>query len=114
MRKLDLQFFAEPALPVNPITPEINYETEAFINTNPKTEQPTWASIAALTTNMSQSLNEAIQQLYFYADKGWGSSEVTGAQLTLTLSGAVKPGDVACDYIMSDEVMYGLEKQSNI
>lgn len=108
MRKLDLQFFAEPALPVNPITPEINYETEAFINTAPDTEQPTWASLASLTTNMSQSLNEVLQQLSYYADKGWGSTEVTGAQLTLTLTGSVKPGDAACDYIMGDTVMYGL------
>ena len=59
-------------------------------------------------TNMSQSLNEVIQQLSYYADKGWGSSEVTGAQLTLTLTGSVKPGDKACDYILGDEVMYGL------
>lgn len=47
-------------------------------------------------------------QLTYYADKGWGSSEVTGAQMTLTLTGSVKPGDVACDYILGDDVMYGL------
>ena len=33
---------------------------------------------------------------------------MTGAQLTLTLTGSVKPGDTACDYILSDEVMFGL------
>ena len=32
----------------------------------------------------------------------------TGAQLTLTLTGSVKPGDDACDYILGDDVMYGL------
>ncbi len=108
MKKLDLQFFAEPELPQNPITPEINYETEAFINTTPSESAPAWASLASLTTNMSQSFNEVLQQLAYYADKGWGSTEVTGAQMTLTLTGSVKPGDTACDYIMSDEVMYGL------
>lgn len=99
MKNMDLQIFAEPNVPSNPITPEINYETEAFINTSPAEGQPTWASLANLTTNMAQSLNEVIQQLTYYADKGWGSSEVTGAQLTLTLTGSVKPGD---------DVMYGL------
>ena len=99
---------AEPKLPENPKTPEMNYETEAFINTTPSAETPTWASLAALTKNMSQSLNEVIAQEKYYADKGWGSSEVTGAQLTLTLTGSVKPEDAACTYIMSDEVMYGL------
>lgn len=57
---------------------------------------------------MAQSMNEVIQQLTYYADKGWGSSEVTGAQMTLTLTGSVKPGDDACDYILGDDVMYGL------
>lgn len=108
MKELNLQMFADPELPKNPITPEINYETEAFINTTPNEEAATWASLANLTTNMSQSLNEVLQQLSYYADKGWGSTEVTGAQLTLTLTGSVKPGDTACDYILSDEVMFGL------
>lgn len=109
MKKLNLQLFAEPELPKNPITPEINYETEAFINTTPTEEgEPTWASMANLMTNMSQSLNEVLQQLSYYADKGWGSTEVTGAQLTLTVTGSVKPGDGACDYILGDDVMYGL------
>ena len=98
MKKMNLQLFAEPGLPENPITPEINYETEAFINTSPEeAASPTWASMAELMTNMSQSLNEVLQQLSYYADKGWGSTEVTGAQLTLTVRGSVKRGDTGCD-----------------
>ena len=108
MKKLNLQLFAEPTLPTNTITPQINFETEAFINISPSDEAASWASLAALTTNMAQSLNEVIQQVSYYADKGWGSSEVTGAQLTLTLTGSVKPGDAACDYLMSNDVLYGL------
>ena len=97
---------AEPTLPKNTITPEINYETEAYINTAPDAEQPTWASLAALTKNMAQSFNEVLYQASYYADKGWGSTEVTGGQLTLTLTGDCKPGDAACDYILSEEVQY--------
>lgn len=108
MKILNLQLFAEPELPKNTITPEMNYETEAFINTAPTGETPTWASLAALMKNMAQSLNEVLYQATYYADKGWGSTEVTGAQMTLTLTGDVKPGDEACDYILSDEVMYKL------
>jgi hypothetical protein len=108
MYEMNLQLFAEPELPTNTITPEINYETEAFINTTPSSDTPTWASLAALTKNMSQSLNEVLYQASYYADKGWGSTEVTGAQLTLTLTGDVKPGDGACDYLMGDDVLYGL------
>lgn len=104
----DLQLFAEPTLPDNTITPEINYQTKAFINTTPSEETPTWASLGALTKNMAQALNETLYQACYYEDEGWGSTEVTGAQLTLTLTGDVKPGDDACDFIMSDAVMYGL------
>lgn len=105
MKKVNLQMFAE-TLPANTITPEINYETEAFINTAPGEEVPVWASLAALTKNMAQSLNEVLYQASYYKDKGWGSTDVVGGQLTLTLSGDCKPGDPAYAYITSDDVMY--------
>ena len=109
MRKWNLQLFAEPTLPDNTITPEMNYETEAFITTaTGSASSPVWSSLAALTKNMAQSLNEVLYQATYYADKGWGSTEVTGAQMTLTLTGDVKPGDAACDFLLSDDVMYKL------
>lgn len=108
MKRIHLQVFAEPELPKNTITPEINYETEAFINTTPDGDQPTWASMASMMKNMSQSLNEVLYQASYYADKGYGSTEVTGAQMTLTITGDCKEGDAACDYLLSDAVAYGL------
>lgn len=116
MKRIHLQIFAEPELPKNPIAPEINYETQAFINTTPTGDAPTWAPLDALTKNMSQSLNEVLVQGSYYADKGWGSTHVTGAQMTVTLTGDVKPGDVACDYILSDDVMYqfGAARQTHL
>lgn len=99
---------AEPTLPVNTITPEINYETEAFINTTPAGDSPMWAPMTKLMKNMSQSLNEVLYQASYYADKGWGSTDVTGAQMTLTVTGDCKKGDPAADYLLSDEVLYGL------
>lgn len=107
MRRMKLQLFAE-TLPANTITPELNYETEAFINTAPTGTTATWASLAALTKNMAESLNEVLYQASYYADKGFGSTEVVGAQLTLTLTGDCKPEDPAYEYLTGDEVMYGL------
>ena len=107
MEKMKLQKFAE-TLPENTITPELNYETEAFINTTPGEEAATWASLAALTKNMAESLNEVLYQASYYKDKGWGSTEVVGAQLTLTLTGDCKPTDAAYEYITGEDVMYGL------
>lgn len=105
MKKIKLQQFAE-TLPENTITPELNYETEAFINTDPKQDTAKWESLAALTKNMAESLNEILYQASYYKDKGWGSTEVVGAQLTLTLTGDCKPTDPAYEYITSDKVMY--------
>lgn len=108
MFEMKLQIFAEPELPKNTSTPEMNFETEAFINTSPESDTPTWKSVAALTKNMAQSLNEVLYQASYYADKGWGSTEVVGAQMTLTLTGDVKPDDEACAFLLSDKVMYEL------
>lgn len=107
MKKMELQLFAE-TLPKNTITPELNYETEMFINTAPTTDAATWASMAAFTKNMAESLNEVLYQASYYADQGWGSTEVVGAQLTLTLTGDCKPTDEAYEYITGEDVMYGL------
>lgn len=98
---------AEASLPTNKVAPEINYETEAFINVTPDSETADWASMAALTKNMAQTLNEVLYQASYYADKGWGSTEVTGAQMTLTVTGDVKSGDKAAEYLLSEAVMYG-------
>lgn len=118
MLKMKLQMFAEPELPKNPIAPEINYEVKAYLNTTPSAdaEAPTWAPLDALTKNMTQALNEVLVQGSYYADAGWGSTHVTGAQMTLTITGDVKPGDAACDYILSDDVMYkfGAARQSHL
>lgn len=105
MLNMELQRFAE-TLPENTITPEINYETEALINTTPAGQSPTWASLGALTKNMAESLNEVLYQASYYKDQGWGSTEVVGAQLTLTLTGDCKPTDPAYEYITGEDVMY--------
>ena len=42
----------------------------------------------------------------YYADKGWGSTEVVGA-LTLTLTGDCKPTDPAYEYITGEKLCMG-------
>ena len=109
MKKINLQLFAE-VLPKNTITPERNRARTAFIKRTPGLEggAAKWVSLAALTKNMAESLNEVLYQASYYADQGWGSTEVVGAQLTLTLTGDCKPSDPAYEYITSEKVMYGL------
>lgn len=105
MLKMNIQFFAE-TLPANTKTPELNYETQAYINTSPSETTASWASLDALTKNMSESLNEVLYQAYYYGNKGYGSTDVVGAQMTLTVTGDCKPDDPAYEYITSADVMY--------
>ncbi len=107
LKEMKLQMFAE-TLPENTTTPEMNWETMAYINTEPTGDTATWADLGNLTKNMAQSLNEVLYQATYWKDKGWGSTEVTGAQMTLTLTGDVKPGDAACEYLLGEDVLYGI------
>lgn len=97
-------------LPKNPVIPEMNYETEVYINTTPNAEEPTWVPMTAFMKNMSQSFNEVIDQAKYYGEEGWGHSHVTGGQLTLSVTADVAPEDEACKYLTSPEVMYGFGK----
>lgn len=89
------------------ITPEINYNVTLEIDTSesPHTT-PVWADMGVFTKNVAQSLNEVLYQANYYSDKGWGSSEVTGGQFTITLTGDKKIGDPACDFIFDKERQY--------
>jgi len=86
---------------------ELNYNVKLEINTTPDTpDTPTWAEIAKGFSNLTESLNEVLYQASYLNDQGWGSTEVTGGQFTITLTGVRENGDPAQDYIFSDDVMY--------
>ena len=85
---------------------EINYQNKLEIDTTPGSGTATYAELAEGITNLTEALNEVIYQASYLKNKGWGSSEVTGAQMTITLSGDRKVGDAAQDYIFSDAVKY--------
>ncbi len=78
-----------------------------YINTTPSATagSETFARLSRGFDNVSKSLNEALYQGSFLGDSGYGSTEVTGGQLTLTLSGVRIVGDTAQDHIFSDAVM---------
>lgn len=83
----------------------LNYDYEFSINTTPSGESEVFAVLSDGFDNVSKALNEVLYQGSFLGDSGYGSTEVTGGQLTITLSGVRKIGDTAQDYIFSDAVM---------
>lgn len=85
----------------------INYNYALKINTAPKETEKKMALISDGFDNISKALNEVLYQGSYLGDGGWGSTEVTGGQLTFTISGVRKHGDEAQDYIFSDAVKHG-------
>ena len=85
---------------IKQLTPEINYNTRLEIDTSETgAASPVWADMGVFAKNITQAFNEVVVQSTYYADGGWGSSEVTGGQLTVTITGDKKVGDPACDFI---------------
>lgn len=93
----------------------INYNYGLAINTAPAAAEPTMEALSAGFDNLGKALNEALYQGSFLGDGGYGSTEVTGGQLILTLSGVRMYGDPAQDYIFSDAVKnnFGNARKTN-
>jgi hypothetical protein len=83
-----------------------NYEYLLEIDITPSAAA-TYKELMDGIDNLDQSLNEVLFQSSFLADEGWGSSEVTGGQFTMTLTGKRIVGNEAQDYICSTAVMFG-------
>jgi len=84
---------------------DINYEYKLEIDTTPLST-PTYAIVGAGISNIAKALNEVLQQASYLNDQGWGSTEVVGGQLIITLTGDRVRGDAAQDYIYSADVQY--------
>lgn len=84
----------------------LNYDYQLQVDTTPTATSPTYATIADGFDNVAEALNEVLYQASFLGDGGYGSSEVTGGQLIVTLTGVRMIGDAAQDYIFGNETYY--------
>ncbi|MEG0897337.1 MAG: hypothetical protein RSF73_07320 [Ruthenibacterium sp.] len=86
---------------------EINYDIVCELDTSvtPHTT-PKWSDMGKMFKNIAQSINEILYQTTYLADGGWGSTEVTGGQYTVTLTGDKKVGDAVNDFIFDPKVQY--------
>ena len=86
----------------------LNSNTVFSINTAAAgAEEESWAVLGKGFKNIAATLNEVIYQATYLGDDGWASSEVTGGQLTVTLTGDRVYGDAAQDYIFAAERQFG-------
>ena len=75
------------------------YAIKAEIDTTPTGNSRTWANLCAGWDNITEALNEQIQQYFFLCGNGFATNYVTGIAPAITLSGRRVLGDTAQDYI---------------
>lgn len=78
---------------------EMNNQVSIEINTTPGTESGTYASLCDMFKSYGFALNEQLYEAMYLADRGYGSSSVTGLKPVLTLTGDYNPNDPACQYL---------------
>lgn len=89
------------------------YGIEASINTAAAGAEETWSELAEGFDNISEALNETVQQYFFLKDKGFASNHVTGMAPAFTLTGRRVLGDAAQDYIFGKKYKLDGERDTN-
>ena len=87
------------------------YNLEASIGTSKSEETWTYAKLENGLDNVSEALNEVVQQYFFLNDKGFARNHVTGMAPTFTFTGRRVQGDDAQDYIFGNK--YKLDTNRN-
>ena len=91
----------------------LNFANKIEIDVTPDGAKRTWALVAAGVSTIEPSGNEEIAQDPYYDGMGMASSDVTGGQITLTVSGHRCYGDPAQDFVASRAYQYGEARKTN-
>lgn len=75
------------------------YGVELEIDTTPFAASRTFVPVCDGFNNLTEALNEQVQEYYFLCGRGFGSDEVTGLHPNMQLTGVRKIGDTAQDFI---------------
>ena len=105
--KTDFLAYAKPEL-----APIYSYKAE--IDTTPTGTNRTWAQICAGIDNITEALNETIQQYFFLCGNGFAANYVTGAAPAVTLTGHRVIGDTAQDYIFGKKYALGASRDTHL
>jgi len=73
----------------------------------------TYAPLGEGFDNISEALNEVVQQYFFLSDGGFAKNHVTGMAPAFTLTGRRVYGDAAQDYIFSKKYSLDTARQSS-
>ena len=76
-----------------------NYGVDFEIDTTPNGSSRTWAPVCDGFDNLSEALNEQVQEFFSMCAKGYGFDEVVAIHPGYTITGYRKVGDAAQDFI---------------
>ena len=92
------------------------YNYSLSIGTASAGTPPTWtyADLANGIDNISEALNETVQQYFFLADNGFARNHVTGMAPAVTVTGKRIIGDTAQDFIFGTKYNLDTARSSNV
>lgn len=90
------------------------YGVELEIDTTPFASARTWAPVCDGINNLTEALNEQVQEYFFLCGKGFGSDEVTGIHPVIQLTGVRKIGDSAQDFIFGNRLNLMEGRKTNL
>ena len=92
------------------------YNYSLSIGTSVAGTPPVWtyADLADGIDNISEALNETVQQYFFLADSGFARNHVTGMDPAVTVTGKRIIGDTAQDYIFGTKYNLDTARQSSV
>jgi hypothetical protein len=90
------------------------YGVDLEIDITPYGSARTWNPVCDGWNNLTEALNEQVQEYYFLCGKGFGSDEVTGIHPSLALTGVRKVGDPAQDFIMAQRYTLMEGRKTNL
>lgn len=90
------------------------YGVELEIDTTPFAAARTWVPVCDGFNNLTEALNEQVQEYYFLCGKGFGSDEVTGIHPVIQLTGVRKVGDSAQDFIFGNRLNLMEARKTNL
>lgn len=91
------------------------YNIEASIGTSQQPSGGTWtyAPLGAGLDNVSEALNEVVQQYFFLNDGGFARNHVTGMAPSFTFTGRRVMGDAAQEYIFGNKYKLDTNRASS-
>lgn len=90
------------------------YGVELELDITPYAAARTWVPVCDGFNNLTEALNEQVQEYFFLCGKGFGSDEVTGIHPNIQLTGVRKVGDLAQDFIFGNRLNLMEARKTNL